>query len=673
MIDETLFAKINDALDERSAWELKQLDWYRLRYTGYGRPVLPYPNAPDMHYPLVDGEIEKLKPLYIQQIYGQETLANFIDMEGNEPVAEEENRFDKELKQSSNFETSSHTFVDKMLNYGVTVVKTIWDDARKRLKFVPIDAIKIVVPYGTPSLADAEWIVHIIRMSERQYRRNAKFTQDEDLIKRIKGRGTDAQGHGDQKQQESDAREGITGSNNNDTIVLWEVYHKPNPTDKTWTVSTVSPLDKTANIAKDFPLPYNAGVFAEGEHPFTEFTYEQGTEGFYSARGVAEILEAFELDLCKMWNYKLQFLDFNGQPTFYIDSPTANMMNFTNAPGSTRPFGIKRDDPLSAPVDISQEMAMTRALAEDRIAIPDLGNPVHMEGRPDTQGKVTATQIRAIVGASNQSNDLRAKLFKGQLASLYNKAYSILCQYRNYEPRKCLIVPSGSADVWNKEMRTQKMLALFQLLSGRPNVDQDELVKILLEQDSPELVKRLFRDSGEHTQDEQQKEAAAITLMLIGFAPEVRPDEDAAVRMQTLAQFVERRLQTGEQISPEFARLVLIRAAQHEQILKAQKNPMLDQLNAQYAPIAAVLGQIAASQAPVGAPAPAMPGMAPGMPGMTPQAPAGGDRKPVSESISIKLSDLTPDERAQALALAGIRATPGAVSVAPSPKPTAKP
>lgn len=53
-----------------------------------------------------------------------------------------------------------------------------------------------------------------------------------------------------------------------------------------------------------------------------------------------------------------------------------------------------------------------------------------------------------------------------------------------------------------------------------------------------------------------------------------------------------------------------------------------------------------------------------------PQGHGGG----ASESISIKLSDLTPDERSQALALAGIQATPGASSQPPpTPSPTNTP
>jgi hypothetical protein len=58
-----------------------------------------------------------------------------------------------------------------------------------------------------------------------------------------------------------------------------------------------------------------------------------------------------------------------------------------------------------------------------------------------------------------------------------------------------------------------------------------------------------------------------------------------------------------------------------------------------------------------------------------PQPPAPPAPKPAAPTISFKASDLTPDERAQALAKDGIQATPGAVSAPPQkvpPQPAAK-
>jgi FMN phosphatase YigB (HAD superfamily) len=51
------------ALTARKHWEQRQATWYQMRHDGLRRRNKPWPNAADMHYPLADGIIEKLKPL----------------------------------------------------------------------------------------------------------------------------------------------------------------------------------------------------------------------------------------------------------------------------------------------------------------------------------------------------------------------------------------------------------------------------------------------------------------------------------------------------------------------------------------------------------------------------------------------------------------------------------
>jgi hypothetical protein len=629
MITKKLFSEIEDALDDRSDWEKNQRSWYDLRYEGYPRPSLPYPNAPDMHYPLVDIEIEKLKPFYLQQIYAQERMATFIDArigenasveQSNTIISDDELKFDCELKQNSNFEQAAHVFIDKMLHYGLCIVKTMWKGGK--LVFVPVNATHVIVPTHTASIQQAPWFVHVIRMSVSQYRANPKYEKSGDVIKKIKGCG-DTRGSTSEEQDAKDYREGITGTEHDDSIILWEVYWKQTPDDKQWTISVVSPVAGiTTRLCADAKLPYCIGSFSEKQElPFDVVTYEAATEGFYSPRGIAEILEPFELALCKNWNYQLQFLDFNGQPTFFVNSPMANLVNFTNEPGSTRPFGIERDAPLNAPLDLMQQMEMTRALAEDRVQMPDLGNTMHLTGKEGQKGEVTATQIRAIVGLSAQNNDLRSRLLKGQLAPIYRHAWDIICQYKQIEPKKALIVPSGTADSWNKENRTQKMLAMFQLLQGKPNVDQDELLKMLLEQDNPENVTRLFRDSQTASADEAEKQAVEFGTMTNGFTPQTRQDDDDFTHIQVLTQLVEARIQRGEPVTPDLAQRVLVHGAMHEEQMAAKKDPRAEQLNQQVAPVIAMLTQIA--QHPTQPPEPLPPG-----------TPSGVVHNPESNAIS---------------------------------------
>src|SRR6266576_1289886 len=119
-MDKDLWEEIQHELTNRKTWEQNQDDWYRMRYEGIKRLSLPYPGAPDMHYPLVDTMIEKMKPFYIAQIYGQERLATFASgiPQSMELTLLAEQLFDYTTKQFTNFERAIHTAIDYMMLYG---------------------------------------------------------------------------------------------------------------------------------------------------------------------------------------------------------------------------------------------------------------------------------------------------------------------------------------------------------------------------------------------------------------------------------------------------------------------------------------------------------------------------------------------------------------------------
>ena len=74
-------------------------------------------------------------------------------------------------------------------------------------------------------------------------------------------------------------------------------------------------------------------------------------------------------------------------------------------------------------------MQTTRALAEYRINVPDLGATSHLQGRPTARGDVTATQINAIVGQSGLTDDMRARVFRLDLADLFRMCWSLYKQF----------------------------------------------------------------------------------------------------------------------------------------------------------------------------------------------------------------------------------------------------
>lgn len=596
-----LYREIKDEVRNRTDWETAQAQWYTMRFTGVGRSKKPYPGAPNTHYPLIDTMIDKLRPFYLAQIYGQERAAAFTSQkpQSDELTSLAEKFFDGKLKQQTNFERAIFTATDHMLMYGRGPVKIYWDAKNKKLTFAPIRPIYIIVPSWTEELCDADWLVHVMHLSERQYRDNDLFEQGDDFIKSIKGKGHQEGGTVGQ-EQDILKREGITAGLNKNQIVVWEVYSREK--DGAITVETISPILGASGkpVREAFGLPYK-----HGEIPVVDLRYEITDADYYSPRGVAEILAQHELDLCKLWNHKLQHLDYHGQPMFENAGTIGNIANFSAQPGEILPQGIKPVQGANAPLDFQQEMTLQRSLAEDRIQIPDLSNNQHdLSGKKGAQS--TATGIQAIMAQSGAGNDMRSRIFRLQLAAVYRQGWSITCQYDKEKlqlddftqvPAEVLhdeykIDPSGSADSFSKEKRVAKAAMYLQVMTGRPGVKEAEMTKWAFEQDDADLAKRLYEEPAEQQADQAEAQASELVLMLNGFTPRVKPEDDDKTHVITGAQWVQNKMQAGEPIMPDMAQRLLDHGAAHAEQISKKQDKEGEQVLQQVAPISQILEQI---------------------------------------------------------------------------------
>src|SRR5262249_8244042 len=130
-----------------------------------------------------------------------------------------------------------------------------------------------------------------------------------------------------------------------------------------------------------------------------------------------------------------------------------------------------------------------------------------------------------------------------------------------------------SADSWNKQQRITDAIQIYQLLKGDPNVDQLELDKFLLESKDPRLNNRLIKDSGLQSMKQAEKQAVETSVMLQGRQMTTDPSDMDEAHLQDLFGTFQRRLQTGEPLTPEFTQLAFMHAQQHVNQLKAKKNP----------------------------------------------------------------------------------------------------
>ena len=344
------------------------------------------------------------------------------------------------------------------------------------------------------------------------------------------------------------------------------------------------------------------------------FASEIKDEGWYSPRGVAEIVASFEDSLCRSWNWKHDWMDFFNRPLFKrMPGSLGGGQNTSNTkflPGSTLPDGVEPVESKAPPLSFDQEMQTTRGLAEYRVGVPDLGATSHLQGRPTQRGDVTATQVEAIMGQSNLTEDMRARVFRLDLGDLFCMCFDLYKQFDRQSLTYVLydtvgqlppdafegeyeIEPNGSAESWNKPMQLQKAIARLQMFRGSPYWRQDELEKSVMELDDPRLIKRAFTDPGQIQKEQMEDQAQEISIMLLGFPAIVEPKDDDKAHLQSMEGFIQRRVQVGEPITPEFAKMMLQHGAEHDNALAQKGDKALNQIRQQMQPMMDFLGGIA--------------------------------------------------------------------------------
>ena len=605
--------KIRSALSARTGWEAKQLTYYKLRHQGLARLNKPFPTAAEMNWPLSDMMVEKIKPYYIQQVFANELLANFYalkrDLSPFNGLAAQ--WFDYRVRQRTNFEMEIISVADYMLMSGKGLLKVRWDDATSQVRFDSVDPMQFVVPAHTNELSAADWCVQVHQVSLDAYKRNENWCQDAEFVARLAAPAPSVSNGATVAAKFS--REGLTHAADDQTVVLWEVYYRT--TDSVLRTFTMSPLVSDKLVRDEMEFPYD-----HGQLPFVEFNCEVKDKGYFSSRGIPERVGPLQTSMTRMWNEKLDALAFYGKPVFVSDNPLGNPGNVRVVPGQVLPFAIRKVDMGQPPVQWDGEMMGHRLTAEQLIGVPDAGlsNQMHANERR------TASEVNLIGSLMSQVVDLRSRVFRRSLATAFQQAWLLYVQhdkagldyfYRNELmalPPTALsdeyrIEPLASADNFNKQFVFQKKVARFQMLQNNPYVNQAELVRDLIAADDPQDIKRLFMDSDQQSGDQMEDQAGEIGRMLIGFPSQVKPVDDDAAHLTILLQFVERRVTTGEPVSPELAILFLNHANMHYRQLMTKNPEKAKELEQPLQQLAMYLGKVVAEaqaaqqqQAPAG-------------------------------------------------------------------------
>jgi hypothetical protein len=641
-----LYEDIVNDLEDRSSWEGRQILWAKMRSQGVKRARKPWPGAADMHVPIGDTIIGKLKAYYVQWIFGPELLASFYSLEeqGDSYTDSVAQWFDYQVREQSNFPTMAICAVDSCLQNGAGYLKPYWDAGKERLAFASVNPYFIITPPWTQELNEADRVCHVMHMSEDEYRRTAKdrgYNTDDSFVDSIKGEGKP-----DQKYEQSRyTAEGLSYSRLKDLIILWEVYKRDS--DNQIEIETFSPLQPDEPARPPFKLPYQ-----HKQIPIVQLPYELIDPGFYSSRGVMELVQMYEASACKMWNEKLDFMSIANRPVLSTQGGSINAQNIRWQPGAVYDSILQLIQQPAPPVDFDQEIQSNRSFAEQRVGIPDFG----VGDQSDSQGKnKTATETNAITQVMQQSNDLRARVTKTAMSTVFEQAWSLLRQYKkndlDYFWRKkrvtlddaafdnaYVLKPNGSVDGYSREREIQKLMQLRQLTTQQPApwIKVPEIDRKIIELMDSDWIMQVYQNPQEAQADQQEQQAIENSVMTDGFLPTVKPDDDHVQHLQILSGFIGWSQQQGRPLPPPIQQIFMQHATQHiqaarqdAQYMKAQ-GPQIAQFATQLAQMQKQMAQAQAAQGQAQAALANLRGGGPPVTGMTPPGMTAGGPAPVA-------------------------------------------
>lgn len=114
---------------QRATWETRLDDWFAKRYGIRQRKTFPWRDAANFVLPLIDSDINRLKPAYVNLAYGVSPIVVYepFGAEDIEPAKKREMLFDWRLKNKMDFFTPYVIGIDKMLEKGFVVFKIMWN------------------------------------------------------------------------------------------------------------------------------------------------------------------------------------------------------------------------------------------------------------------------------------------------------------------------------------------------------------------------------------------------------------------------------------------------------------------------------------------------------------------------------------------------------------------
>lgn len=128
-------SEIRDIVNRRSVWEERQVRWYKERYGIRGKKNFPFPGCSNMHIPVIDMQIKKLLPAYVNLLWGSSSVAEFrvLPNGGRDEALRKQATYNSHIlnhlikdRMDKSFEKTV-MWTDRMLMSGFCVIKVTYD------------------------------------------------------------------------------------------------------------------------------------------------------------------------------------------------------------------------------------------------------------------------------------------------------------------------------------------------------------------------------------------------------------------------------------------------------------------------------------------------------------------------------------------------------------------
>lgn len=169
--------------NQRGDWETRVDRWSQLRYGIRNKKTFPWPGAANYMLPLIDSDISRLKPAYVQLAFGVSPVVTYepFGPEDVEPARKREMLMDFRIKNQMDFFKPYVIGVDKMLEKGFVVYKIYWRfETRTFTEFFDLEEMDPAVVQAMMATTDEM----LAAMIEEELKPDMEFEENVEAIQK---------------------------------------------------------------------------------------------------------------------------------------------------------------------------------------------------------------------------------------------------------------------------------------------------------------------------------------------------------------------------------------------------------------------------------------------------------------------------------------------------------